>query len=362
MKNKSNNLTFLFGAGISQPAGIINTNEITSKIFTKESKYFLGLNPKILENGFELLEKVKTDMNKFYTQLKREMNYEDYYYIIDSISEDERLNFENPIVTYYAEILFQKFPQIFNGNNHKKLLDITIEVKNYIENIIVALLNKEPDTLDHLEFLSEAERDEEISEISLFTLNYDKFLEKFLDTRNIKYSDGFVRKKGNIKIWKPKSFNSRVSIFKLHGSIDWHYNSGTDFYDSYYYKSFEKEDGRPILLIGSFNKLSQYNRSINFELQCMFANKLESSNYLVIGGYSFRDQGINTRIINWLVKSNERKLIIIHKNEEELKRESRPAIKSKWDNLKKRGNILIINKFVDIHCKLEWKEIKKLII
>lgn len=381
MKNKSNNIAFLFGAGISQPAGILKVSEITDNILKGENVVYLSGRWYFKDNNenfpwtkteerlkgiISLFDIINNDLMQFYTQLNREMNYEDYYYIIDSINEDQMLNFENPIVTYYDQTLYQRFPNIFEegieGKNNQRLTDITSEAKKYIEDLVVNSLSKEPITLTHLDFLYDIEKDEDISNIYLFTLNHDIFLEKFFQNEKIEYSDGYVSKNEKCKIWNPDSFNLRVNILKLHGSIDWFYDSGSNWYDANYYKNLvvSRESGRPIILVGSFNKLNQYNRSIYFELLCLFAKKLESCNYLVVGGYSFGDQGINTRIIEWMFKDKQRKLIIIHNKEEELMLKSRSAIRNKWLELKKEDTILNVKKFIEIEDKVEWKEIKRL--
>ncbi len=370
------NIAFLFGAGISQPAGIEKTNEITDNIIERRNevvsgndKPFLIIEREKLKQIFRIFDTIKTDFNEFYTELKREMNYEDYYYIVDSLDEDQSLNFENPIVTYYSRILYQKLPDIFCGKNvgenNQRLFNLTTMAKQYIQDHVVESLCKEPTTLDHLEFLSEAHKDNGISEINIFTLNHDIFLERFWKKKGIDYSDGFVRADNKHKVWNSASFNSRINFFKMHGSIDWYYNPSSDLYNAYYYKNIgsSREDGRPIILIGSLNKLHQYNRSINFELQCLFANKLESCNYIVISGYSFGDQGINTRIIEWLARSNKRKLIIVHKKEcmVDLTEKARPAIQRLLESQNNNNTILTIPKFIEIGNRLEWKEIKDLI-
>ena len=380
MGKKLNNIAFLFGAGISQPAGILNVSEITGNILNAKNVVYLNgrwyfknssenfswtKTEERLKRIKSLFDIIKNDLDQFYIQLNREMNYEDYYYICDSINEDQRLNYENSIVAYYDQNLYQRFPNIFGEINESKnnqlLTDITSDAKKYIEDLVIDSLNKEPITLKHLDFLSDIEKDKDISKIYLFTLNHDNFLEKFFQSKKIEYSDGFVYGNAKCKIWNPDSFNFKVNILKLHGSIDWYYDSGSDWYDAHYYKNLvvSRENGRPIVLMGSFNKLNQYSRSIYFDLLCLFAQKLESCNYLVVGGYSFGDQGINTRIIEWMFKSQLRKLIVIHSKEEELRLRSRPAIRDKWSYLKKKNTILNIKKYINIEDKLEWNELKE---
>jgi hypothetical protein len=141
-------------------------------------------------------------------------------------------------------------------------------------------------------------------------------IEQCLIENNIGFSDGFVLKDNIARVWNPNSFNEKINLLKLHGSINW-VNFDTD--DPYekkvcIYLQPQHEFFHPAIILGSFNKLSEYSRGINFDLQCLFAKHLNMCNRLIISGYSFGDKGINSRIINWLYGNHQRKIIIIHKN------------------------------------------------
>ena len=92
-----------------------------------------------------------------------------------------------------------------------------------------------------------------------------------------------------------------------------------------------------------------------FELQYLFFSELERNNNLIISGYSFGDQGINTRIINWIFKHNDRRMIIIHPDIEYLKIHSRGAIFKMWPELSEAGAIKVINKKIQ---NVFWQEIR----
>ena len=113
------------------------------------------------------------------------------------------------------------------------------------------------------------------------------------------------------------------------------------------------------MLIGSFNKLHAYTRSINFELQCLFAKQLNESEHLVISGYSFGDQGINSRIISWALSSRKRKIYLIHKAPEDLILNARPAIRTNFNFLQKQNKIFYIREFID--NKTSWSTIKEIV-
>lgn len=53
-------------------------------------------------------------------------------------------------------------------------------------------------------------------------------------------------------------------------------------------------DGRPILLIGTFNKISEYTRGMFRDLHRRFRSMLRELDQLVVCGYGFGDKGINS--------------------------------------------------------------------
>ncbi len=60
--------------------------------------------------------------------------------------------------------------------------------------------------------------------LSIFTTNYDKFVEVYLNRRRVRYESGVVRVTGqNLFDFKRFDVNrSQVEVVKLHGSIDWY--------------------------------------------------------------------------------------------------------------------------------------------
>ena len=85
-------------------------------------------------------------------------------------------------------------------------------------------------------------------------------------------------------------------------------------------------DEESVMLIGSFNKILEYTGGIFSDLFCAFRCTLDSTQCLVVGGYGFRDKGVNHTIIEWLRSSTDRKLIIVHKDYGAYKRTARKAI------------------------------------
>ena len=372
-----NNISFLLGAGISSAVGLKNTAQLTNDIIETEnvvrisSKYFYHQNPQEFHWDFynnyipkiqELFKILKKHFSVHYAFFDRKMNYEDYYYLISSLYKDENMDYENPIVSFFSEFLLSNYSSLFDPLDPHleriRLIELCNEAEKYIKDLITSSLNVEPQNLNHLSFLEEAIDENKKIQIDIFTLNHDLIIEKYLNKKSIKYSTGFANKNEDINIWEFNSFTENVCLFKLHGSINWYYESAENLYEDKYciYNNEIRNNESPQLLIGSLNKLQEYTRGIYFELQSLFYRRLNKINNLVISGYSFGDQGINSRIINWLLKSKDNKVVIIHPDAENLKHNSRSAIHNKWGFFVKSGALRIIPKYIE---KVSWLDIKE---
>ena len=372
-------IAFLFGAGVSIPSGMDTTQDLTEKILRGENVVQLsGIYSPVedpdrfnWDHKNEYISRIKrlfhVSKNYFenhYSFYEREMNYEDYYYLFDSMHTDENMEYENPLVTFFSDHLFKVHSSLFEPIEEYlaplRLIDLMAEVKNYIMDLVAFNLNKIPEDLSQFEILNEIYNDKNYSNAYIFTVNHDTLIEQYLRKNKIEYSDGFVRIDESVKMWNPEFYKDKINLFKLHGSIDWsHYDSNDPYKKKVCIYIIPPRDiSRPVIIIGSFNKLSEYSRGINFDLQFLFAKYLNECSRLVISGYSFGDQGINSRIINWLYGSRDRKITLIHKNEDELFQSARPAIRTirHWDINEKTDLIRIIPKWFQ---ECNWQEIKE---
>ncbi|TAL59546.1 MAG: hypothetical protein EPN88_17170 [Bacteroidetes bacterium] len=378
-ETNKNSIAFLFGAGISQ-SSLISTQSLTEKILSAENVvhlsggYFLHPNPKIFEDidvrGLvpkiqELIKIIIADFSNHYMFSDSGMNYEDIYYLINSIYEEENGEYANPIISKYCDSFREKYARLFKAKfsdfGDLRLIDLASEALNYIRNLIAINLSKPAASLDHLNFLSEIHADESLSKIYIFTLNHDILIEQYCNNK-IVLSDGFIPDGNGNRIWSAKSFNEKFSLLKLHGSINWYRMIGQDLYDdrTVIYGSPKRGHDEPLIIIGRFNKLQEYTRSINFELQCLFANQLDQTNNLIISGYSFGDQGINSRLIHWALGSRERRIFVIHKDPDDLIKNARPAIRKIFSFLIKKDKVIYVKDFITKDTK--WSDIKKFLL
>jgi len=374
--NKQNNISFLFGAGTSIPSGMPSTVRITSKLLSGQYAY-VGSKFIEVENletyswcyGNEYVNRVRelfvillNELGKHYSFLKKDPNYEDLYYLVDMLLEDNVLNYENPIVGNYADHLMKNYPHLFSPiDKHLSelsLFDLCNKAKDFIADIVVNELSKVPSNVSQFSFLSEVYNEGIYNKYFIFTLNHDLILEKYFDENNLKYSDGFRRIEEDIKVWDKSYFLESIQLLKIHGSINWHYESGQNWYEDKFciYDEPQRDNSQPLIQIGSFNKIHQYNRGIYFQLQCLFSKLLAESNLIIISGYSFGDQGINNRIIDWVYLDRNNRIIVIHPDEEKLKEHLRPAILGKWDLWLKSNTMKIIPKYIQ---DVTWSDLNE---
>ena len=157
--------------------------------------------------------------------------------------------------------------------------------------------------------------------------------------------------------------SGKIPFLKLHGSVDWfrlrRRDDSEPWYDErigmpldgdhHHTKALDgayqtAPEGRPLLLLGTFNKISDYSGGIYRDLHYAFRSSIREVERLVVCGYSFGDKGINSEILEWFYAKRGRRLIVIHPDPEALMRHARGAISSKWDGWKNKGAATCISK------------------
>ena len=106
-------------------------------------------------------------------------------------------------------------------------------------------------------------------------------------------------------------------------------------------------DGRPLLLMGTFNKVAQYSQGIFLDLHYGFRSTLQEADQLVVCGYSFGDKGINSEVIEWYYAKHGRRFLVIHPNPDDLVSNARGAIQNKWNEWENSGSVVSIAKRIE---------------
>lgn len=172
------------------------------------------------------------------------------------------------------------------------------------------------DSLDYLNPLSTIMASEDLTgPISLFTLNYDLVIEKFLDQHSCKPYTGFVSGewRGMNQSEVPEGFD-KLNLYKLHGSLDWVRldNGLVRHIDEIQDEERDHIDQvhNPYIIFGHGTKTFSFDPFFN--LISEFKKELDSSTYFFAIGYSFFDPYINNLIIEAINKDPFKKLIIVN--------------------------------------------------
>lgn len=349
------NISFFLGAGASAAAGMPSTDDITKRIMSGKGVIFdQDFNQ---GRGCFYIREHKTPDNcvniiiRFLRIIKREItgffdnsniSYEDLYYVVTQI-KDFTSEYENPIVAFFVEKikpLVKKeldFPKKDFSWTIAKLASYTVV---YICDVVTALLSHKPANIDYLSFIKEIIEDVNVGSINIFTLNHDTVLEHYLKKNKVPYDDGFAAGTG-IRHWQPGSLawdSGRPRLLKLHGSVNWYrYKRGNkEFYGSRGLDNQEKKTGieqigvRPLILTGRINKILEYHHSIYVDLHYSFYRLLPSVDSLIIAGYSFGDQGINSWIINWMNETAKHKILLLEPDTVNCIKYARKGIRDNW--------------------------------
>ena len=371
--NKHNDLkiSFLFGSGISIPAGIANVETITNSIiagkdckdgieYFESGKHYLKKQNNdqfqlpdkkaVIKNITEFLSIINVEANRFFKKIgfNRKANYEDLYYLtmqFDNINNPEALN---PAILQFLEFIEEKTDHLWNNSYYQNSLQyFSQRVAEYIFDVARIFLSKDPENTDYLGFLIDSVNDNEFSQLNIFTLNNDLVLENFFEKACLDFND-FMEKqeatffKKHLNISKPIK---KTNLLKLHGSFNM-------FDNTYYFP-----DQQPLVLMGTLNKIVDYSNDNWLEIQWKFKQMLEESDCLVISGYGFGDDVINNRIASWAIRNRNRKIIIIHPTPENLSDKSDKLIeRGLWAEMLLYKRLIFINKWIQ---DVSWTEIKR---
>ena len=243
------------------------------------------------------------------------------------------------------------------------------ETRHYIADIVWrALCHKpKPGSLSHLGVIAHACNSVNYRVTSISTLCHDTHVETFLEKKGIPLADGFdAEPESGVRYWNGNFSPSGTTPFlKLHGSVNWfrlrpdsgdfyHEKIGIPLDDYQHTRTIDGNlqtavDFRPLLLVGTFNKISEYSSGIFRELHHRFRSTIMDTNQMVVCGYGFGDKGINTEIIDWYYGKRGRRLVIIHPDPDSLVANARGAIRKHWPEWEANGSISRISKrFEDV--------------
>ena len=160
--------------------------------------------------------------------------------------------------------------------------------------------------------------------LEIYSVNYDTCIEQLSHMNFLKYTDGFDI------YWNPDNFKDdkfSIKLFKLHGSIIW-YESNTKEYLKIPVRGFDNDEPINLRLITgeTVNPLLiypvqkwEYIEPLT-ELQLLFKKRLieKDTKFLVVVGYSFRDEYIIRMLWDAARRNEELYIVLIDPNAQEI--------------------------------------------
>ena len=230
----------------------------------------------------------------------------------------------------------------------------------YIADTVAHMLSRPPQRLDHLGVIVDACT--ELPQVDLVTLNHDLVLEAALRERAVPFADGFEQTNDDVRLWTDTWSDARVRLLKLHGSLDWWgYQDPHEPWRGWITTRYVGNDPmhasrrgfdlphnfRPIILTGTFDKILAYETWIYPDQHLRFHEGLRDTRRVVVIGYSFGDKAINTRLIGWLARSRDHKLVVCHQSEDAVRRQARGAVANAWSRWRAEGQLAVVPRFVE---------------
>lgn len=320
-----NELSFLLGAGCSKCAGLPLTVELIDKI---------QCHKKLGPSSKRILKKVRTAFSK-----SDSGNIEDYISeLVDLLAiaerrserglKDDTIQFEN--TSYTADKLRESIKEIKIAISHVIQMEFDINThRRFIKSMHKPVRVGKSQT--------------SLSVIDYIVLNYDTIIEDALALEEIKYADGLFG--GATAWWDPDTFEDnglQARVIKIHGSIDWYELSDNSMPVRIRrdIKDYRNEERRIIIWPASTKyqetQLDPFAGLANRMRRAMMPNS-GKQRLLVICGYAFKDNHINSEIDRALRESNGDLTVVIFTNENELTGQVR-----EWNTDKKIKNQVLI--------------------
>ncbi len=345
------NVLFLFGSGISIPAGFPSLEQLSARILGSEDLYFdvnknFQIQPEKSRDSdlvgdlsvpvrmLALLGQIKAEVDAY--NQSRLSNYEEWYYLAHQLYSTLSEDYDNPALFEFINRLRVRFagPPSFYAHvetPENRIRTTAALVMQYIHFMVERELTVPNFNTEYLAWIDDAIADPSLKIKGLFTLNHDLLLEAHFACRDfVDYTIGFDTPNESPPgvHWDRDAVidatTEKLFLGKLHGSIDWFdYEDRNNLRPNEqgrrvaYVRAYGETDPtisgeKPLLLIGKHNKLFDYTNFVFEDLHYRFYKALRESSDLIVCGYGFGDRGINTRIKNWRQSNPNNRLFIIN--------------------------------------------------
>lgn len=350
----------VFGSGISIGAGVPGVYDLTQRILSssniwidqsnffhwsdKELEHQNILNANRINRSIKIINKTKEITDEFHSLVKldRSFNYELAYYIISQVYDSTLHELENPLAASFIKWLYEEFDVRTDDDLYQFRHSIR-DCLDLIHGVVVDSLSTI--NTDHQYFGAIKKLHNQYGLTSICTLNHDTLLEDALKLSGISISDGFKELVENISHFDDswQKDGSALLLFKPHGSVSWRtaiksedrttkqaiirFDKEDYLTQRNFKKLFDFNKNDRTLLIGTFNKMLDYQMKFHRYIIQAFQENIDSHSRLLVSGYGSGDKGINNIIINWFESNDSNQIQIIHPNPENLKLTARGAFK-----------------------------------
>ncbi|HUI07984.1 MAG TPA: hypothetical protein VL486_13370 [Verrucomicrobiae bacterium] len=374
-------LMLFLGSGISVPSGLPRAKEITDSLLNEswhldEISFRPGPPRDHRDPTLDLqcfLKSLKAYADGYYAlRGGQEANYEDIYYLVQQLRDDEQGRILNPAILDFltgikakTEVMSERIPR--NNPNHSSFLNMLIGTCTLIQCVVEQKLST-PREIKGLGLVEALASSPDIERLDICTLNHDVLVERFLtehaSAAQIDVTDGFGQAVGRstVRRFDPRLLESdtKVRVFKLHGSIDWFMFADTEGPfcgiptngDPHRWQNEKGERlqnvfGGPVVLAGTYNKIINYGFGIIAEMHFWFHRLLKEHDTIAMCGYGWNDLGVNMRLTEWFNPRAKTRLCLMHESPEEVRQNPRSLMEKIYNDLVSSRRLIPIKKWMD---------------
>lgn len=374
-------LVYLTGAGMSIKAGMPSSAALTTDLLTSQrivrfsdALYYLD-GPvgdpersrfEVYRNQVLLRALSGVFMKSTSYEVGRVISYEDLYFLLSQLSHHLSGSVHNPFVgeaIVELTALLRPLLKEKRRDTETALMHLISEAMKMTESLVFLRLLAAPGPLDYLDALLSPLDHRQGTEVTIFTLNHDLVLEKYLAGKRLHVYDGFSSEtpaQGRFETispvwlwdpWKdPAPTQNDVRFFKIHGSVDWFFN-GEDWYrPAVEPDPLDRQTQRmqaASIALGTHNKYNFYSWSIFSDVQTLFRRSLKDSQHLIIAGFSFNDRLVSNMIEAWMAHDPKRRLLLVDPNAEAILQSRRHPLKDEWSAWRASKRVTISAAYVE---------------
>ncbi len=305
-KEEKPQIVFLLGAGASIMAGVPDTIKFVEYFKNHIASGNNSNDIKTVNKIIEILEKWKK------AETGNSEQKIDIELLLESLTKLNKKK-DEPLLQFYENI-----EQNFILRDYAEKKPLIDELKDFIKKEAIISDSRKIKYLEPLlDFIREIKNIQPKEHLNIISLNYDTCIEQFCIEHRLNYSDGFTDR------WNPQMFKSEtvdICLYKLHGSVNWYRTERGDYVKIPIDISKFKENVSTIPLISGENTESlmlypmqklDYAEPI-LEMLVNIKHILESDcKFLIVVGYSFRDEHIKNIILDAARKNKNMQLILI---------------------------------------------------